>query len=587
MVFVMQETRRHVIERGILIFALLLTVFLYQHALGQEDPCSKPKVAAVMELVEEGEFVKHLNEQHPSQPRDSWLYQIREKVLEELKMNSPGTQFIPVTGEIPEDCDYYFRYILSLIGAGEDIEVAGLQISEYTAYHMSSKLCSHPRCGEAGRVLNVEITEDEDINHAIERNIADHGDIGARIKEHEETHPVPPRGPEMETSQDREYVSPLEEERKQQIKIDVTNCEGKAVYDKFHGQLVYLPRYTEKGEIEPTKGFPQELLVTDNQVILIIVRPVGASATYTLKKGMQAGQEPVQIQTCGLDNEAVKDIEIHIDGLELKVKPEKKEVLPGDETKIYVDLSEVDENGAKKPVEGKHVQVDVKGLVDGQVYPSGDVITNQNGKVILTYDAGDKDKRIVLGAKFQPNGYPESVEDEAAISIASPAEGVTLEMTNNNEITTEDGAETLSATVTVMLKYSHTESSADEGVFIEYYDVTSWNVGHASATLTAGDHEFETQKVVKNSQLYGNQEDEELLIYFDSKTGKAEKVDLPNTALTFIFDDLNGTQLDGPGWSDTEQEVKGGDGIREMNGGETVVSAGIKSTGVWRIRRFR
>jgi hypothetical protein len=78
-----------------------------------------------------------------------------------------------------------------------------------------------------------------------------------------------------------------------------------------------------------------------------------------------------------------------------------------------------------------------------------------------------------------------------------------------------------------------------------------------------------------------------LLIYFDSKTGKAEKVDLPNTALTFIFDDLGGTQLDGPGWFDTEQEVKGGDGIHEMDGGETVVSPGIKSTGVWRIRRFR
>jgi hypothetical protein len=213
---------------------------------------------------------------------------------------------------------------------------------------------------------------------------------------------------------------------------------------------------------------------------------VGASATYTLKKGMNAGQEPVQIQTCGLDNEAVKEIKILIDGLELKVKPENKEVFPGDETEISVNLSEVDENGAKKPVEGKHVQVDVKGLVDGQVYPSGDVITNPDGKVTLTYDAGDKDKRIVLKAKFQPKDYPESVEDEATISIASPGEDVVLRMTNENEITTEDGTETLSATVTVMLEYTHTESFTDEGLFIEHYDVTSWNVGHASATLTAG-----------------------------------------------------------------------------------------------------
>ncbi len=578
----MKKTKRCVIQCEISILAVLFTVFLHQYALAQVDPCSKPKVAVVMEVIEEGEFIKHLNEQYPSQPKDSWLYQIQEKVLEELKMNSPGTQFIPATGGIPEGCDYYFSYTLSLIAAGEDIEVAGLKISEYTAYYMSSQLSSHPRCGEESRVLGVETTEDEDVNHTIERNIAAHEDIGVRIREQEESHPVPPRGPEMEVSQDREYVSPLKEEKKLQIKIDVINCKGEPVYDRFHGQRVHLPRYTERGEIEPTKGFPQELLVTDDQVILIIVRPVGASATYTLKKGMQAGQDPVEIRACGLDRELVKETKIHIYGLELEVKPERKEVFPGDETKISVNLSEVDEKGAKKPVEGKQVQVNVKGLVDGRVYPTGDVITNQNGEVILTYDAGDKDKKIVLKARFQPEDYPESVQDEAAISITPPGEGAMIKMTNKNEIITEDGTETLSATVKVVLKYSHTESFADEGVFIEYYDVVSWNVSHASAIINAGNRKAETQKVEKDYQ-----EDEQLLIYFDSKTGKAVKVDLPNTGFSFIFGDLNGTRMTGPGWYDLEQEVKGGDGIHEMEGSEIGEFGGIKSTGKWEIKRFR
>ena len=102
---------------------VLFIIGLHPRALAQQDHCSKPKVAVIMETYEQGEFIKHLNEQYPSQPKDSWLYQIQEKVLEELKMNSPGTQFIPANGGVPKDCDYYFKYILSLIGAGEDIEI--------------------------------------------------------------------------------------------------------------------------------------------------------------------------------------------------------------------------------------------------------------------------------------------------------------------------------------------------------------------------------------------------------------------------------------------------------------------------------
>jgi hypothetical protein len=50
--FIMKKPKRHVIGCEILILAVLLTVFLHQHAPAQADPCSKPEVAVVMEVTE-------------------------------------------------------------------------------------------------------------------------------------------------------------------------------------------------------------------------------------------------------------------------------------------------------------------------------------------------------------------------------------------------------------------------------------------------------------------------------------------------------------------------------------------------------
>jgi hypothetical protein len=587
----MNKIKKHFNGFEVLILMVLLIAFSHLRVSAQSSPCSKPRVAVIVDIeeVKDGEFVKHLNEQYPSQPKSSWLYQIQEKILEELRMNSPGTQFVPANGDAPDDCDYYIGCTFTLMGAVEDIKVAGLLQSEYIAYFMSTRLAGNTSCGIQSYVLNIEITNDDrDINKTIEHNISAQGDIGDRIKKFEETHRVPPRGPEMKISQDREYVSPLEEERELKIKIDVTDCKGQIVFDMNHGQLVTLPKKTERGELQCSHSFPEECFNTENLLNLIIVRPVGASATYTLKKGVKAEEDSIKILTCGIDKKVVKETKIQIHGLELKAKPEKKEVSPGEESKITITLSEVDKNGAKQPVPGKIIHIDVKGLVDGQIHPSDYVITNQDGDAMVIYGPGDKDKRIVLMAKFQPRNYTDSVEAETTISIISPAESATLEMTNKNEITTEDGTETLSTTITGKLKYNHTESFPDEGTFIKFYDVISWNVSHATAVVTAGGHEYKTQHFIKNSELYGNEEDKELLIYFDSRTGKAVRVNLPEGSdITFIFDDLNSTQFDGPGWYDSEQEVKGGDGTHEINGGEIWSSPGNKSTGVWKISRLK
>jgi hypothetical protein len=569
----MHRIKKHLIGFNVLMFMVLLITLFHQYAFAQADTCSEPKVAVVMEVIEieEGEFIKHLNEQYPFQPKGSWLYQIQEKVLEELKMNSPGTQFIPASGGIPEDCDYYFSYTLSLIAAGEDIEVAGLKQSEYTAYYMSSRFSSHPRCGKGSRVLGVEITKDEDVNHTIEQNIAAHGNIGKKVQENEESHLVPPRGPEIEISQDREYVSPLEEERKLKIKIDVMNCKGEPVYDPEHGQEVTLPKKTGRGELKCTNGFPEGCIATSNALTLIIQKPIGASATYTLKKGVNAEKVPIKILTCGIDNKVVKEAEIKIHGLELKVKPEKKEIFPGEETKITVKLSEVNVNGEKQPVAGKHIQVQLKGLINGHIHPSGDVTTNQNGKAILTYSAGDKDKKVVLKAKFQPKNFSESVRDESIVAIAHYEGQLVLSYSYDDDCKHED--------VTVLVSFGKAEMSfsPSPNQLSTYYPIESVNIIKAKAISTCeGEmktgNSFHIPTEPWAQVGYGN-----IILLKDIPTGKiTDIIFTTGSSVEFTWSDGTNEIFSGT-LTDELYKVSGGDGLYNFSGGE--------GTFHWRLHR--
>lgn len=158
-----------------------------------------------------------------------------------------------------------------------------------------------------------------------------------------------------------------------------------------------------------------------------------------------------------------------------------------------------------------------------------------------------------------------------------------LKMTENYKFTTEDGTETSSSTVNVVLKYTHTESFADEGVFIEHYDIISWNVSNAIANISAGTRNYETQKVDKDDQ-----KTEKLVIYFDSKTGKAKYVTLPDVRFWFIFDDLYDTRVEWVGaMYGKQQDIKGGDGIHEMEGDEAGAEGGLEYTGKWEIKRYK
>jgi len=422
----------------------LLGVFIFlvpQALLLQESPCSEPKVAVFLEEIHD-EVFDHLIKKHPERLKEEWLPLIQECVLHELRQNSPGTQFIAALGKPSDGCDYYFSYILSLISAGEDKEIAGIKHSAYTSYWMISELGTNNQCGVQNRILEIEPTKDNpDIFQAIAQNVAAFGNIGGRIDEYEDSFPVPPRGPEFEVSVEPEKVSPLEEETKLDIKIQVKNCEGESVYGENSGQVVILPRKTERGEIKPTRGFPQGQMVTNNIVMLLIQKSAGASATYTLKKGIEPGEEQVKMMTCGLDKRAVMEAEINIRGLEIKVKPRNRIVRPGERTHIQLEFNKVDEAGNTEPVAAKTLALQIDGLNNGTVSPRDNIQTDQQGRAVLEYRSGSRDKRVTFKVEYQPKDIQETVKGQASVSVFRKAvwTGTVTYTRNYNKTRTQAG----------------------------------------------------------------------------------------------------------------------------------------------------
>jgi hypothetical protein len=380
----------------------LVVVGFVQSGFAQEDRCSKPRVAVQAQFSYEKELIEYLGETYPSQPRASWLERIRESVLAELRMNSPDIPFIPAEEGGAADCDYEFRY--GVVPYGD-----GLQ--------MDSNLAQKDACGFPGNLLQTINRKDSDVFRMIERNIDAYGSISQRIREFESSHRVPPRGPEMDISLRKEFVSPIKEEREMEIQIGVKNCKGEAVYDPNHGQKVILPRHTERGELICTKGFPQICRSFDATLLLEITSPAGASATYRLKKGMEASEDPLKIKTCGMDREVWKQVSVPIYGMQIEAEAKDPVISPGENTTIEVSLHKITLQGQMIPAANQTIDITVKGLIDGRLAPQGKVATNHAGKVVLKYHAGEKERRVEIHAKYQPEGYADFIEAQTFVEV--------------------------------------------------------------------------------------------------------------------------------------------------------------------------
>ena len=422
----------------ILLFALVLMICPSQSASPEEVSCSEPRISVFLKEIHDDVF-GYLNTQHPFQPENIWREEIEDIVIMELKKHSPGMQFILSREKRPDDCEYYFEYALHLIGAGQIEKIGGLKTSAYTSYFMYAELGTNNQCGVQNRILESETTKDSpDIFEIIKQNISAFGNINDQIRDHEYSHPVPPRGPELVVVQEFEAVSPLENERKSEIKIQVFNCKKDRVYDENQGQLVILPRRTERGELSPTVNFRQDFFITEHVLSLLITEPQGASATYTLRDGIDPELDQIRILTCGLDKNAAMDAEIHISGLEIKVIPRQASLYAGEKTEIELEFNKVRKDGTREPLAGKTLEIEVQGLINGSLFPDAQIQTDDNGKAMLSYRAGDQDKRLNVSVFYKPKDYPQTVKGEAGIDIMVDSWKASITYTENLSETFDD-----------------------------------------------------------------------------------------------------------------------------------------------------
>lgn len=406
--------------KKLLLFTTILVFFGLPNFLANAGTCSKPKVGVELAEISDEVFTLLLkDENEPGKPKGYWLGKIQAKVIGELRKNSPGIEFIPLTGQAEGGCDYIFSYKMDVIGAGENIDLGGRHVSEYTAFYMTSELRNNNPCDLPKYILEVRITKEKrNIYETISSNVSGFGNIGSIIEEREETYRVPPRGPQLTITQKPEKISPLEEDRSQEIQLKVTNCKGEPVYDKDHGQIVLLPNKCDRGEIKPTKGFQQEFRVIGTKIMLFITNNEGTgSVTYTLKRGLDAGKDRFKMDTCGLDKMVVEEVEVEIDGLEIEVTPQKRKISQGEQTRVRIEFFKKDKKGGKEPLAGKLLQIKIEGLKDGSVSPKGDIATDESGLVMLTFQAGNDDKRVRFIARYQPKDFEEIVQGEAAVEV--------------------------------------------------------------------------------------------------------------------------------------------------------------------------
>jgi hypothetical protein len=560
------------ITRIICITSLFLIALTY-NLNSQSSNCPKIRVGVNIEEVYP-EVFDHLDKDYSTKKqRAVWLAELGEKLMENLRNNSPEIEFIYLPSNPGADYDYLFKTLIALTGGGADIEVVPEQTiiegdnvitvppiyrSEYIDYLVLSSLIVNSNCYPSRRyILMIEKKQNRDIDLAIAGNVVQFWRLINIIEARENERPVPPREPTVETRLEKEYVSPLfAETRQMKIYEKVVSCNGVPAYFQFdHSQPIKFPEKTERGNIEPADNC--KCYNSGGGVQYILVNEGGdAVGEYTLKRGLSPQLEKMTLTTCPLGNKPVieRDIEIIIRGLELLVEPWRNTIHNGEKTTIAIDLHEIDPDGNKFPVIQREVQIKVTGLVDGSVSSSDKVTTDDMGVAWIDYKAGQKDTQIRITATFTPPGYPEEVKGEATINVKPLEYDATLTVRGNYKKTqsssyneasgtgVSDGTynlnESREASFYVPLRFENAYdvpiqnqrwefyrpldinlSNFNASVRIRYYDHAESSSGGFRQTVTTTKTPVNRRVAAKEYLLQSN-----IILIIDKKTDKVVKI---------------------------------------------------------------
>jgi len=350
---------------GFLFLLLLLFANLPPLHAADSGTCSKPKVAVELEDFTD-EAYQVLIRQYPFQTKEYWLSHIQQKMVEKLKANSPGIDIFPMASG--KEYDYYIEYNVSVIGCGEQERIGNLLSSKDTCYWVLGLLYSNDACGIAGVGFKSANIQYKDIDTAVTLFALQMGNIGTIAAAHERKRPIPPRGPQIRIDKEPQAVSPLEGERETVVEALVKNCKSEPVYDKVGERfgVVAGPKQGQRGETHPV----DENTTWQQAANAWRISPNaqgGAALKYKLTKGVKAETETLTFIACGLDKKAEKKQAVAIEGLEIRVKPQKTQIKPGENTRIDIDFAKVSVKGERKPIPGKELSLKIEGLKDGVV----------------------------------------------------------------------------------------------------------------------------------------------------------------------------------------------------------------------------
>ncbi len=582
------------INKTILAASVVMAVFCLNLS-AQEGKCPNFKIGVYLNSIFAADTTAgYLNEtQNRHNSASEWKDIIESYILEKLnEAGYDGLEFFIADPSSGEEMDLEFRFSLypwSVDGEeklpGYEVKyvdpVTGWEVIEYrapvyeeqTAFLMFSALvvCS-PCIPLMTYFISIEKAVGTDIFQLIKDLLFYYNfPLDLNIQRWEEKHPAPARGPKMEIRYERKFLSLLDEEsRKTEVYIKVKNCHGVYVYQKDHGQPVYFLKEIERLEYKDDPRNKCQVGMDWGIFSTVFTNSeYEAIGQYKVINGLAPSVEKPVFKTCGIGNSTLIEMEgqIVVRGLELLVEPWRTTIHNGEQTKISVDLHEIDPDGFKFPAVDQEVEIRVTGLVDGAVSPEGKVTTDGMGVAWIDYKAGKEDKQIKITATFTPPGYSEKVTADATITVKPLEYDATLTLNGSYRKTEESHSKTKNswgdnentleaeeyreASFYIPLKMVNAYDVEVQNLRYEYYQPLDINLSNFNASFRsteysssiAPDQGSKTTIIRKKTASDRKISIKEILLQnnivmtLDLKTGKVLKIDLDGFPVEFTWNE--------------------------------------------------
>ncbi|MBT8274782.1 MAG: hypothetical protein KJO39_01455 [Bacteroidia bacterium] len=524
----------------VLVLLLILGIF---NGYGQVDDCDKTKVGVSVDIVDKPDNYEWLENDFGPGDKDEWNGFTARMLVQILSEYEPNITFFTI-GEGSEDYHYHLKASLTLTIVGKEDN------NEHTGYFVIAPLIANADCvPNHNWVLAAEEGEDRDLKQAMKNMVSQFWPMDRNIIAYEKDHPSAPRDPQLTIDIEKEFISPLDKEsRKTKVNAEVYDCRGNLVCDQGgDGQPVYYQDYIERLDLKI--GNCEGGYHLGDFMVIVTYKDCNNEGEYILEKGIEAEKKNIQFKTCQLGGPLVEvEEELIIRGLEITVKPDRKELKPDERTKIILTFNETDPDGSKYPVEGKDLNVKINGLENGTLKAENGYTTDSDGKVVLNYKAGSNDERILVTASYQPEDYPDKAEGKGTV-IVKPAEyeaEVTITKNYDKTLNTDQQDnkgevrvihklnENIHAAATLYLKLTQVADMPVYNQTWEYYKPVSVNITsfsyNSNENKNSTGKNYETNidytRIVKNREISQKEYTTMVpwILAIDNDTGKVVKI---------------------------------------------------------------